>query len=278
MNDLTHCPEPDRLITLLYDDEGDPAERQALDAHLDACGACADLLVALTHTRGTLGSWVAPSPPLGFAQLDRPKPPRWQQVLPWAGMAAAALLTLAASAGLAGLDVRYDDQGFRLRTGWSSGEPAAGDGGRPEPLARSAAEPASSDPRTAWVARAGQADPPWRADFDLLTTQLRAEFEAHARASDARLEQALSAPMAAQPVEVRTAAIDEDRLMRRIAQQIEQSEVRQQQNLALRVAELGREFQLRRQADLVQFEQGLARIEQQRRDLIRRVALAQQPQ
>jgi hypothetical protein len=66
--------------------------------------------------------------------------------------------------------------------------------------------------------------------------------------------------------------------VQRLAAQIEQSEVRQQQNLALRVAELGREFQIRRQADLVQFEQGLARVEQQRRDLIRRVAVSQAPQ
>ncbi len=278
MNQLTQCPDPDRLITLLYDDEGDPAERTALEGHLEACGACAELLAALTHTRGTLGAWVAPRPPLGFAQLDRPAVPRWRQALPWAGMAAAALLTLSASAGLAGLDVTYDDNGFRLRTGWSPRDAAPTSAAADSQSAPATADLSGSDPRTAWLARASEGEPPWRADFDLLTTQLRAELEAHARAANARLEQALTAATAPVPLHAGAAAIDADQLMRRLAEQIEQSEVRQQQNLALRVAELGREFQLRRQADLVQFEQGLARVEQQRRDLIRRVALPQSPQ
>jgi len=37
--------------------------------------------------------------------------------------------------------------------------------------------------------------------------------------------------------------------------------VRQQRNLALRVAELARDFDVQRDADLVQIEQGLGRIE-----------------
>jgi hypothetical protein len=51
--------------------------------------------------------------------------------------------------------------------------------------------------------------------------------------------------------------------------------VRQQQNLALRVTELGRQFELQRQADIVQVEQTLTRIEQQRNELLRRVSATQ---
>ncbi len=275
MNDPTQCPNPDTLVTLLYDDEGESNERADLEAHLSACPQCADLLATLHHARGSLAAWDAPKPPFGLARVQRAAPPMWRRVLPWAGMGAAAVLALSASAGLAGLDIRYDDQGLSVRTGWHTAPRT-----EPAPLSMSASASAvrhtvaHPDPRTAWVARAAAGEPPWRADFDLLAAQLREELAAQARASEARLTAAFAAA-AARSVTVAAPAIDEDRLMRRIAAQIDQSEVRQQQNLALRVAELGREFQVRRQADFVQFEQGLARVEQQRRDLIRRVAVSQ---
>lgn len=271
MNDLTRCPDPDHLITLLYDDEGEAAERAVLAAHIRGCPACAAVVAALGGTRDTLGAWHAPRPPLGFAAIQ-PRPSAWRQMLPWGGMAAAAVLTLAAAAGLAGLEIRYDQQGFTVRTGWQrTPEPAA----EPQPRAvRDAAAVAAADPRTTWVSRASEGEPPWRADLDLLATHLRTEFEARTRAAEVRLAEVAAARGPA----TAPAVVDEDRLVQRLAAQIEQSELRQQQNLALRVSELGREFQLRRQADLVQFEQGLARVEQQRRDLIRRVAVSQAPQ
>lgn len=280
MNDLTQCPDPDRLITLLYDDEGTSTERATLEAHLSECASCTDLLATLDRTRTTLGAWQAARPPLGFAVVQAP--PLWRRILPWSGMAAAAVLVLAASAGLAGLDIRYDDRGFQLRTGWH-GDTAAttstADVARTSERAATAVAPAGAtaeDPRTAWLNRAADGEPPWRADFDLLATQIRTDLAAQARATEARLVEVAAASAASRPQGI--AGIDERELTRRIAEQIDQSEVRQQQNLALRVAELGREFQLRRQADLVQFEQGLARVEQQRRDLIRRVAVGQAPQ
>lgn len=275
MNDLNRCPEPDALVTLIYDDEGDPAERAALQAHLHDCRECADAYASLAAAHGTLESWAVPRLPLGFAIVSR-QTPLWQRIAPWAGLAAAALLTLAGAAGLARLDIRYDAQGLRVRTGWASASPVS----NPAPLSSAVATPAAAvqpdhDPRTAWVARASAGDPPWRADFELLATQLRAEFDSRSHAVEARLlEAATRQPASAAPV----VAFDEDRLMQRIAERIDQGEVRQQQNLALRIAELGREFQLRRQADLVQFERGLARIENQRQDLIRRVAVTQAPQ
>lgn len=275
MNDLNRCPEPDALVTLIYDDEGDSAERAALQAHLRDCRECADAYASLAGARGTLESWAAPRLPLGFAIVQR-HTPLWQRIAPWAGLAAAALLTLAGAAGLARLDIRYDAQGLSVRTG-SSSAPAVSSPPSPSPAATAPATAvkADRDPRTAWVARASAGDPPWRADFELLATQLRAEFDSRSHAVEARLiEAATRQPASAAPV----VAIDEDRLMQRIAERIDQGEVRQQQNLAVRIAELGREFQLRRQADFVQFERGLARIENQRQDLIRRVAVTQAPQ
>ena len=64
-------------------------------------------------------------------------------------------------------------------------------------------------------------------------------------------------------------------LLKRVQDLLDQSEIRQQSNLALRVTELGRQFELARQSDIVQVEQTLQRIEQQRGDLLRRVAATQ---
>jgi len=284
MNDEIRCPAPDTLITLLYDDEGDPGERAVLRAHVDACRACADALVVLDRTRDTLGAWPPSRLPLGFAVVSG-QPPLWRRIAPWSGMAAAALLTLAGAAGLAQLDIRYDERGFALRTGWSrTGDASASPTTAPAAALAPAAAGAvatrdaapSGDPRTAWVSRAADGEPPWRADFDLLATQLRSEFDARTLDAEDRARDAALRVVASSSAPV--AGFDEERLMRRIAERIDQSEVRQQQNLALRIAELGREFQLRRQADLVQFERGLARIENQRQDLLRRVAVTQAPQ
>jgi hypothetical protein len=271
-DDVIQCPDPEALVTLLYEDEGDGADDAALRAHVQCCARCARTLEELERTRGTLNAWRAPRLPVGFAIVDR-RPPLWQRVAPWAGLAAAAVLTLAGAAGVAGLHIRYDATGLTVTTGWGRTAPADGPSA-PMPAVAPAAMRAAEAPHESWLTRASEGEPPWRADFDLLATQLRAEFEATTRAAEERLAHA------ARPVTVAAqgAPFDEDAFMQRVMERIDQSEVRQQQNLALRIAELGREFQLRRQADLVQFERGLARIENQRQDLIRRVAVTQAPQ
>lgn len=275
MNDVTRCPEPETLVVLLYDDEGDTSERAALQDHLSRCPMCAGTLTGLETARGTLGAWPAPRLPLGFA-LVRTAPLSWPRRALWSGgLAAAAVLVLAAAASLAQLEVRYDQTGFSVRTG--SGASPSDSGGV---VTRSVAASASSTgagaatapaaptsrrvtPEPAWITRAAAGQPPWRADLDLLATQLRTE---------------LSRP--APPVVTVAAgrSTSDEQLLRRVAELLDQSEIRQQQNLALRVTELGRQFEIQRQADIVQVEQSLNRIEQQRRDLLRRVTATQMPQ
>ena len=77
----------------------------------------------------------------------------------------------------------------------------------------------------------------------------------------------------ASPAQDRT--MSDAELLKRVQDLLDQSEIRQQANLALRVTELGRQFELARQSDIVQVEQTLQRIEQQRGDLLRRVAATQ---
>jgi hypothetical protein len=65
-------------------------------------------------------------------------------------------------------------------------------------------------------------------------------------------------------VPVSTSASGEAAMMRRLRQLIDESEMRQQQNLQLRISEIARDFKLVRQADMVQIEQGFSRLAGQR--------------
>lgn len=275
MTDATRCPDPADLLVLLYDDEGDPADRTALEAHLDWCPACAEVMRSLDTTRGALGAWHAPRLPLGFAFVRTPERSRTATMLWRGGLAAAAVLVLAAAASLAQLRISYDQSGFSISTGPVQAP-------RPEGAAQTtvasspAATPLASPPAPTWVDAAANADAPWRADIELLATQLRGELarmaEESRRAQPSALAMRVAVPAAA-PTAARS--MTDEELLRRVQELLDQSEVRQQQNLALRVTELGRQFELVRQADIVQMEQTLTRIEQQRSELLRRVASTQ---
>jgi hypothetical protein len=277
MTDVTPCPDPDALLVLLYDDEGTPDERAILQDHVDRCPQCAEVLTSLDAARGVLGAWHAPRLPLGFAFV-RPDRSPVRTTLWRGGLAAAAVLVLAAAASLARIDIRYDAQGFSVRTGVTA-EPAperqALDAAAAVPRpAASVQAPPSSSAQAGWVGTASSGEPPWRADFDLLATQIRADVTRLVEESRAAAPMALkaSAPVAAAgPARTMTDA----ELLKRVQDLLDQSEIRQQSNLALRVTELGRQFELVRQSDIVQMEQTLQRIEQQRSDLLRRVASTQ---
>jgi hypothetical protein len=65
-------------------------------------------------------------------------------------------------------------------------------------------------------------------------------------------------------------------LLRSFRQALDEAELRQQQNLQLRIGEVTRDFDLQRRQDLVQVEQGFGRLDTQRQqmlDQIRRVSL-----
>ena len=275
MTDANRCPDPDTLLVLLYDDEGEPDERATLETHVAGCAACEAVLSSLDSTRGVLGAWHAPRLPLGFAFVRTPVRSRTRPILWTGGLAAAAVLVLAAASSLAQLRVTYDASGLTITTG---GAPVAvtrvvDQDQAPAPLV-AAPRPASGSAEN-WVDSAGKADAPWRADLELVATQLRSELARYAQ--EARSAHAAPAPMrVALPTAPPTArALSDEDLLRRVQELLDQSEVRQQQNLALRVTELGRQFELARQADIVQMEQTLTRIEQQRNELLRRVGSTQ---
>jgi hypothetical protein len=266
---MSGCPGGDSLVSLLYDDfePGSTPTRDDLEAHVRACATCLAEFEALGGVRAQLAAWRAPDVPLGFevVRSGAREPLGWRQSFTaWAARnralpaAAAAILVLGGAAALARLDVRYDRTGLTVRTGWGHEAPAAG--------------PASGD----------------AAALRQELASLRGEI-ARLGASQAATVSATSAPLAGDPsgavaTPVSTGPVADGTmtsaqgaaLLRSFRQALDESELRQQQNLQLRISEVTRDFDLQRRQDLVQVEQGFGRAETQRQqmlDAIRRVSL-----
>jgi hypothetical protein len=219
------------IVAFLYEDPDDSgAERARFELHLPACARCQAEIAALRGVRAQLARWSPPEPtsiPQSNPQSSIRNPQWWRQVPLWAQVA-AALLFLGVSAGLANLDVHYDQRGLSIRTGWS--KPAAG---APQLLGSTT-------------------DAPWKTDLTALESQLKNEI--HATQSSGA---AASAP-SARPVT--TSASDPD-LVRRVRALVEDSEKRQQRELALRIAELLRDVNAQRQADLIKIDRTLGAVQ-----------------
>jgi hypothetical protein len=227
------CPDKDLLVTYLYG-EGEPPERERFEAHLEGCTACRDELAALERVRVDLGWWEAPEP-VGHVRIV---PPQMRAPGPWAwvrnpafGLAAAALLVLAVATAIANVEIRYDIDGVSMRAGWG-GDPGAG------PAPEVQVVPMSS----------GLSGTPWRDEIETLARQLRGEMEQQRPAS---FQAAQTGPAVALTPELR----------RQIQQIVEDSEQRQRQDLALRLAELSRDVEIQRRSDLVRIQQVFGRLE-----------------
>jgi hypothetical protein len=148
--------------------------------------------------------------------------PAWAQ-------AAAAVLVLAAGLSIANLQIRYGADGLVITTGWMEAPPGA------------AAASANVVPVAA------QAAPDWQPALAALETSLREEIrEAHAATA--------TAPA---PASVRGSEVS----LQRVADLIAQSERRQTQELALRLAQFGRDLEVQRRSDLVRINQGFGQFE-----------------
>ncbi len=238
------------IVAFLYD-ELEPGERRDFKAHLLTCTVCRDEVAGLRAVRTQLARWEPPA----LTSLQSPvpvtsRPPWWQAVPAWAQVA-AALLVMGVSAGIANLDVRYDQNGLSITTGWNKNTPASpklvanrpseggpklataqtSEGG-PKPVT---AQPSEGAPTRVTDQSTGGA--PWRADLATLERQLRTEL----RASQA------SAPAA--PA-VHAVSSSDAETLRRVRALLDESEKRQQRELALRIAEVVRDVDTQRKADL----------------------------
>jgi len=228
------------LVSYLYDDLG-AAERASFDAHLRDCAACREELNALRGVRADLISWSPRQPEFGFRVVREAKtpPPSWRTWwTPAAGLAAAAVLVLAAAAGLAHVEVHRGADGFTLRTGWPAAERAA------LADARSAAAPRAENEAGAGPA-AAHVDPAVLAAFERRINAL----EAASREAGAVRNASFSA------------RASDAEVLKRVRELLAQSETKQQGELALRIAQVIRDVDAQRMADLSRIQQGFRGIE-----------------
>jgi anti-sigma factor ChrR (cupin superfamily) len=220
-----HCDDTETLVAYLYDDI-DPATKDAVAGHLAGCARCRDEVTALGGVRHALTAWTPPAPDLRFtvvpesavANVIAPDVPAWRRVPVWAQFVAATL-ALAVGASVANVQVRRDERGWTLSTGWMAAPSAA---------ATPAVTPGTGDD--------------WKAAL-------------------ASLEQSLRRDLAARPAADGEPGSADAGTLARVRALIEASEKRQQQELALRLTQFGRDIDLQRRADLVRVEQGIGQLE-----------------
>jgi anti-sigma factor RsiW len=232
------------LVAYLYDDI-EPASRASFDAHLAACRRCRDELADLRGVRAQLGKWAPPEPVFATGQQlpatsHEPPATSWARDIPAWAQVAAALLFLGVAAGIANLDVRYNNDGLTVRTGWSKSAV-------PSSVAPAVEAVKTTSPVPAVTAASEPA--PWRADLTALEQELRREFRASV------------VPGGTRPLNA-SVGVSEADVLRRVRTMIDESERRQQTELALRVAGALRDVNAQRAADLTRINQTLGLFQQ----------------
>lgn len=225
-----NCTYDDRegaLVEYVYG-EMPPVAKAAFSAHLDLCGVCRHEVGELRAARLDLEAWQPPVTMGVPRALASPGGRSWQDVPAWARMA-AAVLVLGVASGAANLRVTYGSDGLTIRTGWMSPSQPA-----PVQAAAAAAVPAG-------------VQAPWRGDLEGLERQLRAEIQS---------ANAASAVAARAP-----AAAPDQAMIRQMRALIAENTRQQQSELALRIAELVRDVQGQRQADLAKIDRNLGLIQ-----------------
>jgi anti-sigma factor RsiW len=244
----TKC-DSEQLVSYLYDDLSGE-DTAAFERHLRGCAACRDDLAGFQSLRSTLTTWAPPQPDLAFEIADnraaaqaavpaRLHPPAHRHAswrawwTPAAGLAAAAVLVLAAASALAHVELRVGSDGFSVRTGWST-----------NPAQASTVVP-SAAPRVD-LARfdASVADMQRRLD------ELEAESHKPVTPSAVRMVSTGGANH-----------MSDTEILTRVRDLLAQSESRQQRELAIRIAQVVRDVDAQRTADLSRIQQGLGRID-----------------
>ncbi len=245
MTETFRCEHNAALVSFLYDDF-EPGERETMIAHLASCASCTAELASLRVTRQQLAGWSAPERALGFqireSQVAGPRlqdsgpmkpadvamPTRVAAVAPWWRQPLPAWAQMAAAVVIFGSG---------LAVGLSNG--------RPTPAAATVADaprvtvqPVSAQTVSAPVASVSPAD------LAALESRLHAEI------SQAR-----------RPVPAHAEEVTLRRVEALVAQRITQSEQRQRQDLALRTAQIVRDFDAQRRIDLVNMQRAVGAME-----------------
>lgn len=230
------CNNAELILGYVYAELAD-ADRLEFEAHIARCADCRNEVAELRATRGHLASWTPPEPEFGFrivkgSNVALPPARRFSFAPAW-GLAAAAVLVLAAAAAIANVELRYDSNGLVVRTGW----------------VRDTAAPQNAGTTDAGVATVSDTPGQWQARIATLETRLR-ELE---RAAAAR-EATGGTQLAAGP------RMTESEIIRRTREMVTQSETRQQREFALELARVVGEIDRARRMDLLQINQGIGRL------------------
>ena len=261
MTERFQCGDNVALVSYLYD-ECAPADREAISTHVSLCGACAAELASLQSARVHLASWTPPEAELGFrvvgardsgARTPAPRgvepvgggmgapPPSgswWRQPLPaWAQAAAACLL---------------------FATGMWLG---IARGSMPGPLSTGAAAAIAASGRqvAATVGATSASGSSTSGTSALVPAASHADLEALERRIGGQLA-AFRAERAG-AVTAAPSGISEAQMLARVRVLLEESEQRQQRELALRTAQVVRDFDSQRQVDLAQIQRNFGQIE-----------------
>jgi anti-sigma factor RsiW len=215
----------DALLDYLYE-EGDPAQRLAIAQHLQECAPCSVAVLELQSVRGMLKDWTPPASQLGFRVVqDATHQENWGPATTketWRGwrpalQAAAALLLFVSGMAVSQLDVDYRDGTLTVRRA-SAAAPGIRNASIVLPAER--------------VNTAGASTAAAPVDIAEIERDLRARLESQNASS-----------------------IDTERLLQRVRAMIDQSEQRQQRELALRLSQVAREVDTQHQADLLRIQQ-----------------------
>lgn len=232
MSQTFQCGETTALVGYIYD-ECDAAERAAIDAHVAICAACAAELAALQSTRASLVSWAPPESSLGF-QIVRQPPPVLE---PRETAAAPSKHETPPSRPWYSRPVPVWAQAVAATLIFAAGLSLG---------VMRGIRPTAGTPSTApAVAAQGAAS---AADLQTLERRLRAEI-------------ALIRPASADRAETPASSPSDEQLLARVRTLIEESERRQQRELALRTAQMMRDVDSQRQVDLAQIQNSFGQIE-----------------
>jgi hypothetical protein len=238
MSNPFQCGDNTALVSYLYD-ECQPDERAVISAHVGVCAACAAEIAALASARQQLSSWAPPDTDLGFA-IVRPQASRLRTQSrahtqpsdgpasrgsrpgPWFSRPIPAWAQAAAACLIFGAGLSLG-----VLRGMTPGGPPA--------QARAAATVPSAPTVTA-------------TDLASLEQRLRAEM---ADLRTLSVSTPASAPRSGSNAE----------LLAQVRALIDESEQRQQRELALRTAQVVRDFDSQRRVDLAQIQRNFGQIE-----------------
>jgi hypothetical protein len=252
--------EKELLVAYLYEDLSGP-ERAGFEAHLRECAECRDDLKAFGAVRVDLAAWAPPQADLGFRVVRGPSEtghvlqlpaPSWRAWwTPAAGLAAAAVLVLAAASAIARVEVHRGPDGVTVRTGWPGVAPAS--------------DQASGATR-AGVSQAGLNVPVANGTGlakplgeGVLTTD--AAFLAGLERRLVALETSFSHGSGLRNASTLSARAADAEMIRRFRELLAQSEIKQRGELALRISQVIGDFDAQRTADLARIQRGLGRID-----------------